>query len=56
MLRVRGSGLARVALLELDETDEGERGMAPAGIVEAVDVADQSLARLRPRLEDRTPD
>jgi hypothetical protein len=45
------SGLVSAAHLEPNGADEAERGMAPAGIVEAVDVAGQSLGRFRPRLE-----
>jgi len=50
------SSLVGAAFLELDGALEAERGMAPAGIVEAVAVAGQSLGRLSSRLEDGAPD
>ena len=49
------SGLAGGALLELGGADEAQRRVAPERIVEAVDVAGQSVARLGPGLEDGAP-
>src|SRR3954471_7910923 len=50
------SGLVRAALLELSRAGEAERRVAPAGIVEPIDITGQSVDGLRPHLEDSAPD
>lgn len=53
--RLVESGLVGAAFLELGRANEAECGVAPAGIIEAIDVTDRSLGRFSPRLQDSAP-